>query len=150
MDVTYKKRDGWLLYRSGRNLTTYAADDLKPRLSVDYFISAKHQLRLTMQWAGIRAEAQDYWQIPLREGDLVSRSLTPGAPDEDFSLSRLTAQFRYRWEIGPLSDLFVVYTRGSNQALANDDDSFQTLFNNAIEDPIIDFLVLKLRYRIGR
>jgi len=70
--------------------------------------------------------------------------------DEDFSLSRLTAQFRYRWEIGPLSDLFVVYTRGANQALANDDDTFETLFNNAIEDPVIDFFVIKLRYRVGR
>ncbi|MGK0259332.1 MAG: hypothetical protein ACI96M_002772, partial [Candidatus Azotimanducaceae bacterium] len=150
LDVTYKKRDGWLLYRSGRNLTTYAANDLKPRLSLDYFISAKHQLRLTMQWAGIQAEAQDYWQVPLSDGDVLARTLNPGDANEDFSLSRLTAQFRYRWEIGPLSDLFVVYTRGSNQALANDEDSFDTLFNNSIEDPIIDFLVIKLRYRLSR
>ena len=52
LDITYKKRDGWLLYRTGRNLTTYAANNLKPRLSLDYFVTAKHQLRLTMQWGG--------------------------------------------------------------------------------------------------
>ncbi len=150
LDVTFKKRDGWLLYRNGRNLTTYAANDLQPRLSVDYFMSSKHQLRLTMQWAGIKAEAQDYWSIPLSEGDLIPRLLNPGDADEDFSLSRLTAQLRYRWEIGPLSDLFVVYTRGSNLALANDEAPFGTLFSTAIDDPILDFLVLKLRYRFGR
>ena len=148
-DVTFKKRDGWLLYRTGRNVTTYAADDVQPRVSVDYFISARHQLRLTMQWAGIRAEAQDYWFIPFSDGELVERSLAPGAHNEDFSLSRLTAQLRYRWEIGPLSDLFVVYTRGSNIGIANDQESFSTLFNNAIDDPVLDFLVLKLRYRFG-
>ena len=149
-DVTFKKRNGWLLYRTGRNLTTYKANDLKPRLSLDYFVTAKHQLRLTMQWAGIKAEAQDYWQIPLSEGTLINRVLDAGAPNEDFSLSRLTAQFRYRWEIGPLSDLFVVYTRGSNLALANDEESFGHLLSEAIDDPIIDFFVVKLRYRFGR
>lgn len=149
-DVTYKKRDGWLVYRTGRNVTTYAANDLKPRLSLDYFVSAKHQLRLTMQWAGIQADAQDYWSIPLTDGDLVTRALGPSDPEEDFSLSRLTAQLRYRWEIGPLSDLFVVYTRGSNLALMDDEDGFSALFNDAIDDPILDFLVLKLRYRFGR
>ena len=113
-------------------------------------MSSKHQLRLTMQWAGIQAEAQDYWSIPLTEGELVPRLLNPGDADEDFSLSRLTAQLRYRWEIGPLSDLFVVYTRGSNLALANDEEPFGTLFSTAIDDPILDFLVLKLRYRFGR
>ena len=103
-----------------------------------------------MQWAGIQAEAQNYWQIPLSEGTLINRVLDAGAPNEDFSLSRLTAQFRYRWEIGPLSDLFVVYTRGSNLALANDEESFGHLLSTAIDDPIIDFFVMKLRYRFGR
>ncbi len=149
-DVTYRKRDGWLVYRSGRNLTTYRADDLRPRVSMDYFPSAKHQLRLTMQWIGIQAEAQDYWQIPLTDGALLPRTLNPGDDNEDFSLSRLTAQLRYRWEIGPLSDLFVVYTRGSNLAFADDEDSFGTLFNMAIDEPIIEFVVVKLRYRFGR
>lgn len=149
-DVTYKKRDGWLLYRSGRNLTTYAADDLKPRLSLDFFPSARHQLRLTMQWVGIKAEAQDYWSIPATEGELIPRAPAAGEPDEDFSLSRLTAQLRYRWEIGPLSDLFVVYTRGSNLAFADTEDEFGSLFSTAIDEPIIEFVVLKLRYRFGR
>ena len=103
-----------------------------------------------MQWVGIQAEAQDYWLIPLTDGELVDRSLNPGDANEDFSLSRLTAQLRYRWEIGPLSDLFVVYTRGSNLAIADDEDGFGSLFNSAIDDPVLDFLVVKLRYRFGR
>ena len=80
----------------------------------------------------------------------MQRTLLPGAPNEDFSLSRLTAQLRYRWEIGPLSDSFVVYTRGSNLAFADTDDEFGTLFSNAIDEPIIEFVVVKLRYRFGR
>ena len=113
-------------------------------------INARQQLRLTMQWAGVKAEAQDYWRVPLSGGDLVRRP-TPGAgaDNEDFTLSRLTAQLRYRWEIGPLSDLFIVYTRGSN--ILDDDlmPGFGDLYKDAINDPIIDFVVVKLRYRFG-
>ena len=60
-----------------------------------------------------------------------------------------TAQFRYGWEIAPLSDLFVVYTRGSN--LLNDtDEPFDGLLHDALTRPTIDVLVVKLRYRFGR
>ncbi len=149
LDLRFKKRDGWLLHRTGRDFTTYATDDFQPRFSVDYFITAHQQLRLTMQWAGITAQAQDYWQVPPTKGDLLLRALGPGASNEDFTLSRLTAQFRYRWEIGPLSDLFVVYTRGSNLAGVDLDDDFGTLFTNALNEPIIDVVVVKLRYRFG-
>ncbi|MEQ8690852.1 MAG: hypothetical protein RIC89_08450, partial [Pseudomonadales bacterium] len=63
-------------------------------------------------------------------------------------VSRMTAQLRYRWEIGPLSDLFVVYTRGSNLPDRRDDD-FGDLFADALDQPIVDVFVIKLRYRFG-
>ena len=73
-------------------------------------------------------------------------------------ISRLIAQLRYRWEIAPLSDLFVVYTRGANLANAYDlddpfatpRDSFGQLYGDALSDPLVDLLVVKLRYRFGR
>ena len=50
--------------------------------------------------------------------------------------------------IAPLSDLFVVYTRGSN---VDSDlyDEFGDLFEAALTDPIVDLFVVKLRYRFG-
>ena len=117
---------------------------------MDYFFSARQQLRLTMQWAGIRAKSLKYYQIPESEDELVTRYLTDGTSNEDFSLSRLTAQLRYRWELGPLSDLFVVYTRGSNLSIGDMNDGFGDLFAEAIDEPVVDFLIAKLRYRFGR
>ena len=38
------------------------------------------------------------------------------AGSDDFAISRMSFQARYRWEIAPLSDLFFVYTRGGNLA----------------------------------
>ena len=55
---------------------------------------------------------------------------------EDFALSRLTSQIRYRWEIGPLSDFFLVYTRGSN--LPNRvEESHGEPWEDAISYPIV-------------
>ncbi len=150
LDLRFKKRDGWLLHRWGRNFATYEADDFQPRIEMDYFFSARQQLRLTMQWAGIRAKSLSYYQIPETDGELVPRNLADGTSNEDFSLSRLTAQLRYRWELGPLSDLFVVYTRGSNLAIGDLNDGFGDLFTEAIDEPVVDVLVAKLRYRFGR
>ena len=145
-DVRVKKRDDWLVYQEDRNFTTFNGYDVQPRIALDYFLTARQQLRFTLQWAGIKADEQEFYQVPLGDGRLMPRQ--GGNETEDFTLSLLTAQLRYRWEIGPLSDLFVVYTRGSN--LENQiDDSFANLFIDAAKEPIIDVLVVKLRYRFG-
>ncbi len=148
-DMRYKKRDGWLIYRSGPDFTTYETTDLQPTLSTDFFFNARHQLRLTMQWAGIKARDQEYLTVPLSEGPLIPRGVQPSDGSEDFTISRLTAQLRYRWEIGPLSDLFVVYTRGSNLPNQAIETGFDDLLVDALSEPIVDVFVVKLRYRFG-
>jgi hypothetical protein len=142
-----------LLHDRDRLFTTYDAGDFQPRVGMDLFLTSKQQIRFTMQWAGIRAKERDFYQVPLSEGNLVAiddpiQSGLVTATNGDFAISRLTTQLRYRWEIGPLSDLFVVYTRGSN--LPNRvDDVFADLFDDALSTPIVDVYVVKLRYRFG-
>ena len=148
-DLNYFRRDGWLVHQGGRNFTTFDAIEWQPKVAMDVFLSARQQIRLTMQWAGIRAKEQRLWEVPDRPGYLDRRSRQLGEPDDDFTLSRITAQLRYRWEIAPLSDLFVVYTRGSNLPDRFDED-FGDLFVDAINQPVVDLFVVKLRYRFGR
>ena len=148
LDLRYRKRHGWLVYRDGRNFTTYSADEMKPTMSADFFFNARHQLRMTLQWAGIKARDEDYLMVPLSEGALIQRPIPSPDGTEDFTISRLTAQIRYRWEIGPLSDLFVVYTRGSNIP-SQIDSGFDDLLSDAFSEPIVDVFVVKLRYRFG-
>jgi hypothetical protein len=72
----------------------------------------------------------------------------PNLTDDSFVISRLTFQARYRWEIAPLSDLFVVYTRGGNTPGSTFDD-YSGMFAEAWSEPVLDTLVVKLRYRFG-
>lgn len=148
LDAGYFRRHGWLVYQEDRDFTTFDATDWQPRLAMDFFINARHQIRMTMQWAGIRADEQKFWRVPAGDGPLESVSKVAGDESDDFTISRLTAQLRYRWEIGPLSDLFVVYTRGSNLD-SRPGDGFGDLFYAALKSPVIDVLVIKLRYRFG-
>ena len=115
---------------------------------MNFIISYKQQLSLKFQWIGIDANESYFWSSDKGARDLVPRFKDLSDPTNDFTVSRLTAQVRYRWEIGPLSDLFFVYTRGSN--LPNRvNDEFWPLFQDAIDEPIIDVFTMKLRYRFG-
>ena len=147
LDLNYMDHDGWLLHQEQRNMTAFGADDFQPRLAMDVFLSSKQQLRLSLQWAAIRGHEQRFYLVPVSGGTLVQVD-KPDGPTDDFALSRLTAQLRYRWEIAPLSDLFIVYTRGSNLP-GRVDDGFGDLFQDALDEPIIDYFVIKLRYRFG-
>ncbi len=147
-DINYEEKDGWLIHNSGRNFATYEAEFWRPKLEMDFFLSARQQFRVTAQWAGIKADEQERWVVPTRDGDLLQVTRNPGDRARDFTISRITFQARYRWELAPLSDLFVVYTRGSNPASMPEHD-FSELLSDAWTKPIIDIFVIKLRYRLG-
>ncbi|MDA0978329.1 MAG: DUF5916 domain-containing protein [Proteobacteria bacterium] len=145
--TAYRSRKAWLLWWEDRDLGTFDATFWQPRLSLDYFISARQQLRLTAQWVGIKADESRRLQVPPGDGTLVP-DINPANGDRDFTISTLTFQVRYRWEIAPLSDLFVVYTRGSDIP-SESDASFSDLLRNSWKDRAVDVFVVKLRYRLG-
>ncbi len=84
--------------------------------------------------------------MPVGDGDLASAPRT--LPDHDFTVNILTTQLRYRWEIAPLTDLYLVYNLG-NSLLRSGDSNFSDLFSDAFKDPIVENFVVKLRYRFG-
>ncbi|MGD8418385.1 MAG: DUF5916 domain-containing protein, partial [Pseudomonadales bacterium] len=149
LDMNYSDRNGWLLHWANRDFNTYHAQDLQPRLAMDIFLSARQQFRMTMQWAGIKAREQTRFYLPPDgDGYLVPVNTDPDGA-RDFVIDRMTLQLRYRWQIAPLSDLFVVYTRGANVEDLPVDDDFGQIFYDALTDPVIDFFIVKLRYRFG-
>lgn len=152
LNVTYRNRDGWLLHQADDLFATFDAEQWEPKLTVDYFLSARQQLRLGVQWVGIKAREDRFFNIPAEPGDLIptAKPSGPGFRDSyDFSVSQYSFQARYRWEYAPLSDVFLVYTRQSDLGAALGDESFRDLFSNAWDQPLQDFLVFKIRHRLG-
>jgi len=146
--VIYQDRDGWLLHQQDENFTTFKTEQWIPRLSADYFLSSKQQFRFSLQWVGIKAKEDEFYLIPTEPGDLIPTTKPPG-PSDSFSISQISFQLRYRWEIAPLSDIFVVYTRLSDQAAPLRDSDFGDIFTNSYHAPLANLLVFKIRYRFG-
>jgi len=152
LGVVYGKQDGWLLHQQGNQMGTYEAEQFIPNLSLEYYFSAQQQLKLAFSWVGIRAEEQDFYRIPDTPGKLLSiaKPQGPNAPaDYDFSVSQYSLQLRYRWEIAPLSDIFLVYTRQADKYSLLQGDEFENIFDRAWREPLQDIFVFKIRYRFG-
>jgi len=146
INVQHKDKNGWLLHQEDENFTAFNGTHWQPQLSVDFYPNSKQQLRLALQWVGIRAKEDRFYTLPDGTTKLIEGPKPPGESD-DFSISQLNFQVRYRWQIAPLSDLFIVYTKGDKER--TDLLSFGDMFDNNWSDPIGDQLVIKLRYRLG-
>ena len=147
LDLRYRERDGWLLHQQGREFTLFDAREWRPRFSLDYFFNARQHLRVSLQWVGLQAEERDVRSI-LDDGHLGRRARDADAPAGDFAISNMVFQMRYRWEMAPLSDLFVVYSRGGSleDALGRE---FSDMLRASFANPDENELVVKLRYRFG-
>lgn len=146
--LSYTDREALLVHRGGGNYTSYESHQWAPRLEMNYFITAKQQVRFSGQWTALKAFEDRFWQVNPDKRDFLQPVPNPDATPDDFVISRLTFQARYRWEIAPLSDLFVVYTRGSNLP-NNGFDTFTDLLERSWNEKIVDTIAVKLRYRFG-
>lgn len=74
--------------------------------------------------------------------------LALGKPPEDFSFAQFGLQLRYRFELAPLSDLYLVYGRGGEFF---DEESGRRgagqLWSRALDGTTADQFFVKLRYR---
>ena len=66
-----------------------------------------------------------------------------------FAISDLVIQTRYRWQIAPLSDLFVVYNRMGDLPGQGRRGRFLDLLDESLETPSEEGILVKLRYRFG-
>jgi hypothetical protein len=146
LEVTYMDLDGWLLHQENQNFTTFTGSQWEPEFRVEFFPTAMQQFRVALQWVGIRAEEDRFYRLFEDGGDLIEVPKPPG-PTDDFSISSLNFQLRYRWQIAPLSDLFIVYTKADNRE--TELLEFDEMFRQSWQNPLGDQLVIKLRYRLG-
>ena len=146
--LDYTDREALLVHKGSGSYTRFESHQWAPRLEMNYFLNAWQQLRFTLQWTALKAFEDRFWQVDSQNLDFLQPVAKPDEDSDNFTISRLTFQARYRWEIAPLSDLFVVYTRGSN--LPTDSfETFQDLLVQSWTDTIVDTLAIKLRYRFG-
>lgn len=144
----YNNRDNWLLSQGDRRFTAFRSESWSPRFGTDLFITAKQHLRMDLEWRAIKARENTFYLLPLDDTRLTQ--VDDPAPDslDDFAISRLNMQIRYRWELAPMSDLFLVYSKNANLPGAIG-YGFADQFSRTFDHPFSEGLVVKLRHHLG-
>ena len=131
-----------MLWSGGNQLTRYKRDELDAAANLNWYPAPKHELRAKLQWVGLAARSVQSHRI---EPD---GRLTPIATRAaDFSLSTLGVQIRYRYEFKPLSELYMVYSRGGDGSVDGESVGLHRSLDLAINNTTADQLFVKLRYQ---
>jgi hypothetical protein len=140
-NLTLEKLDKWLVWQRERTFATYDGLQITPRLDLSALISPRQQFKLSAQWLGLRADPLQVWEI----GD-DGRLFDPmdGSSAAKLSSGTFALQVRYRYEFAPLSDLFLVYSRGGTSLL---DSSYNVLARESFRHPNASLFMMKIRYR---
>lgn len=138
----------WLLWRadagSVQRLGTFRSNLALLNLGATWLIDSKQELRVRLEALGLDAQA-------LRSYALAADG-TPvdiGRQHADFGLRNLGFQVRYRYELAPLSYLYVAYVRGGGvfDQRVGGDFSYADQFRDAFDLRDSEQLLVKLSYR---
>lgn len=139
----YRHHRDWLLWEHDLGkLATYSADFYRLEFKLDWYPSTRQEVRLKFEWIGIEADSLTALNLS------PSGRVRPADTDvPDFSLSDTALQLRYKYELAPLSDIFLVYSRGG---LIEDDRSDRNpseLLQDGWSTVASESLIAKIRYR---
>ncbi len=140
------RRPDWLIWQGpaqGDLVGAFSGRETKLSAGLDWTLDDRQELRVKLQAIGIGARAHGAWRFePSGEANAAADAI------DDFRVRNLGFQVRYRYELAPLSYLYVVYARGGyEQAAGADgiDDALRDSFRLRDDEQ----LMVKLSYRFG-
>jgi len=137
-NVKVKNWPNWL---GDNKVGTYPLDYFSIRTTVTWFPKENHELRIKFQTIVMETETGAEW-LADSAGNLNSAN----SPATGFDLGQLAFQVRYKYEIGPLSHFYAVYTRGGRH-YEDDNVSVSKIISGTWDNPQEDRFTLKLRIK---
>jgi len=131
----------WMVWQHDDLLGTFRERGLEIDAGVNWTIGDRQELRVKLQALGMDAKLTQAWRP-----DALGNPVPVDDPVPDFSLRNLGFQVRYRYELAPLSDLYVVYGRGGYMFDEFSQDAADQL-RDAFSLRDTEMLLVKLSYR---
>jgi len=139
----YQHIPDWLVWQHDNLVGRFDQHTLELEAGFDWSIGSRQELRMKLQALGLNAQVRGAYRVG---GN--GRALASNDPVDDFGVRNLGLQIRYRYEIAPLSYLYVVYGRGG-YAMDDyvQDNGVRNLFNRSFALRDDDQILVKLDYR---
>lgn len=133
-----------LLWREDNLLGTYRSREIDLSGGLQWSVGSQHELRVKVETIVLNAEFKQAWR--------VAPDGTPQPVDDaipSFNLRNLGFQIRYRYELAPLSNVFVVYSRGGFAFDENGNRSVDGLLGDVFSLRDSEQFLVKLSYRFA-
>lgn len=142
--LAYTHYDDWLLWQGGRELAGFDTNWLDFSANLNWIVSERRELRVKLQSIGIVAHEP---RALITDADGTARA--SGSEIPDFSLQNLGFQVRYRQELIPGADLYLVYSRGGG-ALEQGERGLTDVFGDSFALRDADQFLVKLSWQFDR
>ena len=139
--LNHRHRSNWTI-RTGEDLYgTFSQKRLSVNTGVTWYRTEKEEFTLKVQTVSFRNQNGQSWQIDgsgyLKKSDQDAQSINLGS---------LAFQIRYRREIAPLSNIYLVYTRGGS-VFFDDEAGNSRIISDTWDEPQGNRFAAKIRYR---
>ena len=132
----------WLNWLDDNLLAAYERKQRTSILELEWFHKNKHELRVKAQMVAFTGrDPVPYLGDQAGKLNPVNINLSP------ITISELAFQVRYRYELMPLSYLYVVYSKGGRVSLQDDEEDLFNLYRRPWNSPEKENFTVKLRYR---
>jgi len=137
-----KEESEWLNWIDSNNLATYDLSQKTISIDMNWFKGNKHEIRLKSQFVALQADnprslASDTNGY-LRQSNNEVKSFTKGIA---------SFQIRYKYEIAPLSYLFVVYSKGGDDYDDETDRGTSSILKSPWQNPSDELFSIKFRLK---
>lgn len=137
-----KKEKEWLNWIGDNNLAVYDLNQRIISFDLNWFKGNKHEIRLKSQFVALEAK-KPRALFSINDGTLLNLDKEINS----FSNGITSFQIRYRYELAPLSNIYLVYTKGGNIYEEDDDRSFSNILKDPWNNPDNEILSLKFRLK---
>ena len=142
MSYNHAEEKNWLNWLDDNLLATYKRKQRTSVFELEWFKDNKHELRIKAQLVAFTGRDP----IPYL-GDKKGKLIQTDIPLSPITISELAFQVRYRYEIMPLSYLYLVYSKGGRVSLDDEEDNLSNLYRRPWNSPEKENFTVKLRYR---
>lgn len=132
----------WLLWRGGNLLGSYESNSIFLSAGTTWLIDSKQELRVLLEAISLDAKSRKAYRVA-PDGTPVEVSETM----PDFALRNLGFQVRYRYELAPLSFLYVAYLRGGSMFEEGGPFDARTQLDDVFRLRDSEQLLVKFSYR---